>query len=273
MPRMHHSDLQRLVMKAMRNGGERLSGLRYRWDISADCQNGYSRAVYAAPPAARRHIIDLGSVFPGAKPFEWSRHEGNYRGPITVDRTTQWPIELEIITRCRECDRCRRARTRLWRMRAEREIIEAERTWFGTLTLRPDAQYRFLLEARRVCGERRKEFDSLSEDEQYKLRVNAIYKELTKYLKRVRKSSGAFLRYCLVAERHKSGDPHFHVLIHEMDTSRPVRHAVLTEQWPFGFTNFKLVDDKKAAAYVAKYLSKSSLARVRASLHYGSNRS
>lgn len=93
--------------------------------------------------------------------------------------------------------------------------------------------------------------------------------EITKYLKRVRKKSGAPLRYILVAEAHKSGLPHYHMLIHECDPSRQVRHKDLTAAWSWGFTRFKLVETSNTAWYVCKYLSKAQLARVRASVRYG----
>ena len=269
--RVHHSDLRRLVAKALASGAERLSLMRVRWDISGDCENGYSRLIYAAPPVERVTVLDLRAVWPDSKPFEWDRFAGNYRGFTNIDsRSGVIPYELELVTRCRVCDHCRTARTKLWRMRAAVEIKAAARTWFGTLTLRPENQYRFLLEARRRAALGCREFDELSDGEQFKARVAEISREITLYLKRVRKASNAPLRYCLVAEAHKSGDPHFHILIHERDENRPVTHRILSDQWPLGFTNFKLVDDVKPASYIAKYLSKSALARVRASKRYGS---
>jgi hypothetical protein len=78
------------------------------------------------------------------------------------------------------------------------------------------------------------------------------------------------LRFCLVVERHKSGDPHVHLLVHERDTA--IRHKVLTSAWTWGFSKFNLVaegEKTKMAWYVAKYLSKESGAVIRASLRYG----
>src|SRR5205814_1472707 len=82
--------------------------------------------------------------------------------------------------------------------------------------------------------------------------------------------SAARFRYLLIAEAHKSGVPHFHMLLHEPDVANTVRHATLRDQWRYGFTNFKLVSDPRAAGYIAKYLAKDALARVRASKDYGS---
>lgn len=267
MTKPWHADLVRLVQRAMRNGGERINMFRYRWDISQDCENGFSRLLYAAPALDRVVTLDLRSVWPDSKPFEWSRTQGHYRGMIAVDsKSTKVPLELELITRCRRCAACRKYRATIWRRRAYAEILHAERTWFGTLTLRSEEHYRVLLRARKIYGDG---FDALDLDEQFGWRCKAFAPEITKYLKRVRKQSGSALRYLLVAEAHKSGLPHFHILVHERNVDEPVRHSCLTGQWPFGFTNFKLVTDPRAGHYVAKYLSKSVLARVRASQRYG----
>lgn len=128
----------------------------------------------------------------------------------------------------------------------------------------------FLNRARQEMARHGIDYDALSEEEQFRERVRAISPEITKFIKRVRKNSGAPLRYLWVAERHKSGAPHFHMLVHEVDEASPVRYDVLTSAWWFGFTRFKLIEDTKAAGYVSKYLSKDACARVRASLHYGS---
>ena len=149
------------------------------------------------------------------------------------------------------------------------EVVMAERTWFGTLTLRPDRQQFALDSARMKCARQGIDFDGLSDDERFRLRHNFVSQELTRWMKRVRKNSGAPLRYCLVAEAHKSGAPHYHVLIHECDPALPVRKEVLKSAWTWGFTKFVLVKDQRAALYVTKYLSKDARARVRASLQYG----
>jgi hypothetical protein len=82
------------------------------------------------------------------------------------------------------------------------------------------------------------------------------------------------MRFLLVAEAHKTGLPHYHALIHEVDPERPVRSRILRQQWTLGFSQCKLVaqgDETKSASYVAKYLAKSAAARVRASQGYGQN--
>lgn len=174
-------------------------------------------------------------------------------------------LMLELICRCRSCPSCLRYRRDLWSGRAVVEVMASKRTWFGTLTLRPEEQYRALCEARRDDPS----FDELDQNEQFKRRHAVISKWITLYLKRIRRYSGASLRFLLVAEAHKSGLPHYHILVHEV-TEVTVTQRQLAKQWTHGFTKFKLVNDTVATKYVTKYLAKDAIARVRASIRYGS---
>lgn len=90
-------------------------------------------------------------------------------------------------------------------------------------------------------------------------------KELTLMFKKMRKS-GLKFRYVLVAEKHKDGFPHAHMLIHEVDS--PITKRTLESFWNWGFTKFLLAESRHPS-YLTKYLTKSAIARVRASLHYG----
>lgn len=177
---------------------------------------------------------------------------------------------LDIGTRCRKCKECLQGRYLQWRYRVREETRLAARSWFGTLTMAPDAQYRMLSLARHQAHTSHVTWESLPADEQFRRVANTSLKEVTKYIKRVRKEAGVPFRYIVVTERHKSGDPHFHMLVHETEL-RPVRHKTLSSQWHEGFEKWKLVpfEDLKAADYVAKYLAKSALTRIRASLQYG----
>lgn len=179
------------------------------------------------------------------------------------------PMALDIETRCRRCGPCLRARAALWRARALTECRAAQRSWFGTLTLAPEAHVQVDSHARSYLDDQGVDFDALSFDERFKERILVINQTITKFLKRVRKNTGADLRYLIVAEAHKSGLPHFHLLVHEV--TGVVTHRRLKEAWRAGFSDFKLIlsGDEKAASYVTKYLTKSALARVRASLGYG----
>lgn len=227
-----------LISQALAAGAIRHGLTRIVWNISGRCE---------APPTF-------------ARSQRWEGPKGN--GPL---------MELEMIVPCRRCKRCLAQRAAEWAARARVEFDAAGgRTWFGTLTLSPDAHYASQCIAMNYARLRASgEWGELDEDTRFRLRVQAIGPELQRYLKRVRMESGAKLRYLLVAEAHQSGMPHFHILIHEVDGAEPVRHATLQSQWRLGFSNFKLAKDKRASLYVTKYLTKSARARVRASRAYG----
>lgn len=155
----------------------------------------------------------------------------------------------------------------LWEQRAKAETEIASRTWFGTLTLRPEAHATIANRARSRLSRQGIDFEMLAFGEQFLERHRECNLEITKYLKRVRKHSGSF-RYLCVAEHHKSGLPHYHLLVHEF-IEGSVKHEVLSRQWGLGFEKWKLIHETKQATYLCKYLSKASVARVRASGGYG----
>lgn len=209
--------------------------------------------------------------------IEWSI-SGRCEAPQLLTRQQPWPnkdgslgrrVELILHVKCRRCVKCLQERAGIWRARARQEILVAPRTWFGTLTLSPQAHYAAQCVAESQARMELVEWNSLDENSRFRRRCVAIAPEVTKWLKRVRKNSGAKFRYCVVVERHKTGLPHFHVLLHEVVNGDPVRHAVLSEAWHLGFSNFKLAKDRHTANYVVKYLTKSAEARVRASRAYG----
>ena len=226
-----------LTARGLTEGGQLTGPIQARWEAAGDCLN----------PVPVEHV---------GRPMR-----GHPSGRYPLSRY------LDMTVRCRKCDTCLRARSALWRSRARAEILAARRTWFGTLTLNPEWQVRCIYEAERRALKRRAPIEDT--DSEFAHRVAAIAPQLTLWLKRVRKVSGSPLRYILVAERHKSGMPHWHYLMHEVSDS-PVSYRQLTKQWPCGFAHAKLVDDAACAAYVAKYLAKDAAARVRASLRYGS---
>lgn len=178
------------------------------------------------------------------------------------------PLPVEFAARCRKCEQCLAHRRRLWTARAIDEVSASERTWFGTLTVAPAHRFRLAVLAERKHLRRGGEsLSSLEPPERFKLLAASLGEEVTKFFKRLRKKHGG-LRYLLVTERHKSGDPHLHLLLHE--AKQPVTKATLEEQWRLGFSHWRLVDrDPGAATYVCKYLAKDALTRVRASQHYG----
>lgn len=249
-----------LAHKALAAGGRMLSPTQVEWDVSGDCQNARSFTVTGTPWK--------GFMIPQGGP------QGHW-GAFSVFRDKR-KHRLSVImhVRCRtECVACLRSKRRMWTYRAITECNRAKRNWFGTLTIRPEALFVFLTRARlkqSACGV---DYEGLVPFERFNLLVAEITPEISRFLKRVRKASGARLRYLLVAEHHKSGDPHFHILVHEVDGD--VSKRDLDGAWHVGFSQFRLVagdtlqSRNRAVAYVCKYISKSQLARTRASLKYG----
>lgn len=185
-----------------------------------------------------------------------------------VDAPDKGPVPVEMAARCRKCTGCLEHRRRLWTARALQESNAAERTWFGTLTVRPEDRFRLRMKAELRAKKRGWEpLAEMDPDEAFKKVVDEHNREITLFFKRVRKESAARLKYLLVAEKHKSGDPHFHLLLHEQ--SIPVRKELLERQWPLGFSSWRLVQGGKSAFYVCKYLAKDAQTRVRASVRYG----
>nr|QJB20415.1 MAG: replication initiator protein [Microvirus sp.] len=200
----------------------------------------------------------------------WGRNTHSRRDPKSYETPSGQRIDVDMHVRCRQCPACLRARSAQWTYRAQAEIRGSQRSWFVTLTLRPDLQHRAACQAEVIARKRGIKWDEITARQSFVLRTKVIGEEITKYIKRVRKESGARLRYIVVAEAHKSGLPHFHMLVHECEGSPPVLHRHLSAQWRMGFTRVKLVEEgTKAARYVTKYLAKEALSRVRASLSYG----
>lgn len=240
----HHDPNYQLIKAAMAAGARRTGPISFEWDLAYRCE----KPVY----------VPIGSKPNPTGAPEYTSPDAN-------------ALYMDMWVPCRSCAPCLKRRQWLWSSRAATEIRFAPRTWFGTLTLSPDWQYRaicqFDAEATERAGYKAIELDD------FLPRHTVISKWITLWLKRVRKrTQSAPFRYLLVSEKHKSGLPHYHILLHELDVSRPVPKAVLEETWPYGFTRWKLVDSSthgKTGNYVAKYLSKSKDARVRASIGYG----
>lgn len=229
--------------KAMQNGGRRKSLMSFEWDIAPRCESPVNVDLFARPPG---------------------KDGEKY---VTVEPGKANPLALEITAPCRKCSNCLKLRAALWTFRARAETRLASRTWFGTLTLSPDNHFMVLARVRARLEASGTRFEELAPDEQTAMRIVGAATEVTKYLKRVRKNSGERFRYLLVAEAHKSGLPHFHLLLHEQGGF--VRHKTLTEGWKLGFSQWKLATDADNVSYLCKYLAKTNLARVRASLSYG----
>lgn len=247
---MLFESLQTLIFdKAIPSGARQVGDLltTYEWDVQAHCDD---------PKGVTHH----------------ARRDDRYA------RNEKWQTSPGSLTLhisglpCRACPKCLRIRARLWKQRARVECGMWPRTWFCTYTFKPEEHHAMLM---RALAERNRAgwLDSdWSAELEYKIRCVEAGKIFTRYLKRVRKPQAGempvTLRYLLVAEQHESGLPHFHALVHECDGA--VTYRRLMSRWPHGHATAKLVQhDGAAANYVAKYISKGLMARVRPSLHYG----
>lgn len=217
------------------------------------------------------------------------------------------PLILEVHSRCRKCDECRRRRAMFWAARATAEFNSASRTIFGTLTTTPERDVYVDALARLSLSEKGVDFDRLGPVDQFRERTRYAGLEITKYLKRLREGDArrgkADFRYLLIAEAHdsaatsdaKRGRPHWHVLFHEKEPNGALalpdewavtpdglpatdkygnpyltKTAFLKKQWNWGHSSFALCRSPQAAAYLCKYLTKSETpGRVRASFRYG----
>lgn len=240
----HYDHVANLFRRALANGAKRQSATRVTWDLSANCESPYTN-------------VHVGRV-----------SRTNEHKHIIVQKGTRGTITVEIVTRCRKCDSCRKAKKSLWRYRVKYETHNALRTWFGTLTMSPEKHTWCVYSARAQVGNA---WNALSEEQRFKEVAAIALKEVTKYIKRFRKNSKAEFRYFLVTERHKSGLPHFHMLVHEVNADRQVRHKHLSEAWDWGFERWRLLepDNPNQALYLCKYITKDVTSRVRASQRYG----
>ena len=252
------------------------------------------RRLLARSPDWRRRIAsDYAELRGRGKPALGVSFDADFSGkcqsPVTVELCGRDYRHLggrmrglaTMEVKCRKCEACLRQRAAHWRYRAKAEFAAATRTWFGTLTFSPDEHSRKANLARAHFDRNGQDYDACSAEERFRFMTGnwpqsaklwmpngRLYgDEITLALKRLRKATKLHPRYLLVWEAHQSGLPHAHMLIHETDGE--VKHRQLKEMFTAGFTHFKLALDERAATYLVKYLSKSMLARVRASIDYG----
>lgn len=213
------------------------------------------------------------------------QYAGNCERPMPMARSaTRGAITAIMHVRCRTCPPCLKANMWRWLRSMEAHIIASHeagrRTWFGTLTLRPEAQRATLSQAWEKWMADNATVSGVPEwwddpmcDLRFALHREILVRECQLYWKRLRKVGHRF-KYALVFERHlgggaKHGWPHMHFLLHE--DGDPITKAALQKQWDLGFTQVKLVradGARNAAYYVSKYLSKSKQSRQIASLRY-----
>lgn len=209
------------------------------WDVARDCLNPQFVCLHGRPEG--------GAVITATNPSRF----------------------VEMWVACRRCERCLKRRSAMWRLRALAEWRIWPRTWLATMTLRPDAYARLLTQARHRLDRGGTDWDLLPAHEKFCELESEGYSNVQLWLKRLRKNTGSKVRYLCVTEAHKSGNPHWHILLHECEEDRPIRHKQLSGSWHMGFDDYRLVHDARAAAYASKYLSKEARARVRASSQYG----
>lgn len=249
---LYAMQVAQLIDAALAGGAVREAETTFRWDVSGECANPSTIETWSSGIGGR----------------------------------------VVLLVPCRTgCEPCLAQRRRLWSARALDEARAACRTWLATLTVRPEELYKAQCAARMERERAGVSWEDLTPGEQFGLKSRHIGYEVTKWLKRVRKrcgeewtlqgvpSSAGAIRYLLVVEAHKSGEPHYHLLMHETSEWASIRYDWLKlaprengpqidAQWGLGFSAFKLIPADKAT-YATKYLSKSLLARVRASKGYG----
>lgn len=265
--RLHVDDVRAHARRAIREGG-RAKPTSVEVDYAGRCESPVFVTLEGRPEGGYAFKTDeLGSIH--ARPQRMAHIDGLPIWKAAGISGARNPMWVDMWVKCRKCPACLKLRAREWAYRAKAELAAAPRTWFCTFTLSPAEHHRVQLLATQRQARAGTDFETLSAEQRFKARVDVVTQELTRWLKRVRKESGATLRYVLVAEAHKSGLPHFHALLHER--AGTVTARTLSGQWKLGFSKFKLVppDQPGVAWYVCKYLSKSALSRVRASVRYG----
>ena len=148
--------------------------------------------------SARQRLIDasLGLEKPSPcerpVPMEYHGHPDQIRVGFGMEPPTKLIADFQL--RCRKCEGCLRYRQRLWTARALTECALATRTWFGTLTIRPEDRTRLLYSADLAFSKARCEpWSGGNEADQFRYLVDAASPDITNFLKRVRKNSDASL--------------------------------------------------------------------------------
>lgn len=241
MERPDWQDTATLFKKAITAGAQRTGASSCIWKVHGDCLEPFVK-VHKGTPRAKS----------GERYWVW-----------TPERRSTLYVEMWL--RCNHCRTCLMNRARLWSRRIRYETENAPRSWFGTLTLNPQQHVQCEL----LAQSNNRAYFQLTPRQQLKERLAVSGSEVTRYLKRVRKQATGKLRFVCVTELHKSGYPHYHLLIHEQ-VRGCVLHKMLANQWSWGFEKWRVLDPQTAPAwYLCKYLTKENIDRVRASIRYG----
>jgi hypothetical protein len=257
------SEVHELSLKALASGGvvvpaecPEATGKHVAWNIAGRCV----RPVDMVHIGRDSHEYSLAGLRAGTLSSAWQDNR-----------------MLRLRVPCRQCDDCLRKRRTKWGRGAVSEFRTSSRSWFGTLTFRPEFRYRLKAAvAMRLLAEGRR-LEELEPVEQFRELCKEAGPLVTRFLDRLRNGPGRKdgeqqriqFRYLLTVEPHADWFPHYHILIHEISDLMPIRENFLSAQWTHGHCKWRLVKDDRAAKYVAKYLGKFSMARVRASKEYG----
>lgn len=282
---MHVNQLRALRDRALASGAVPTSSIAAKWDIFGryDPETGELKGHVCTRPKT----IQL-----------WERPMVNAPG-------NPQPAGLTMNVRCRGCVSCRKHRQVCFRQRAYAEYASAARSRFLTFTFAPayrarvDRQIGKWIASELAVPTRYRTVDDVAALREvqtalrertthllagkakrlaFDFRVTRLGREVTLFLKRLRERSGSKIRYALVAEAHSKkldGQPHFHMLLHEVDPARLVRKKHIRGSWraKVGFVQQKLTDgDSRAPSYLAKYLTKTDTSLRRVSKHYGGPR-
>jgi len=170
-------------------------------------------------------------------------------------------MEVKLKVPCRKCDSCLLVRQLQWSDRAQNEL-GSQPDWFVTLTFNDEALHPIIAMALMgASADGREEFLPSDLD-------TAAYLLMQKWFKCLRKAGHDF-RYLAVFELgEKTGRAHYYVILHDKRASLTAQ--LIEDSWPHGYSHKSSVRNGQATArYVAKYLTKDSGVRFRASFRYG----
>lgn len=152
----------------------------------------------------------------------------------------------DFLSRCGKCGPCVRLKKWLKTNRIELEMKSAHGAWFCTLT-----QVQFELDDGRKFGV-------------------MTYENVKKFLKRLRKNTGAEIKFVMAEELHRSGVRHWHaILMHRGTVSKRQLEAAWAGDDLAGHCMVRRINGRGAARYVMKYIGKDEAYIVRSSIHLG----
>ena len=138
--------------------------------------------------------------------------------------------DMSIIVPCGQCSECRKIRANMWAIRMMHEIKYHDSNIFVTLTYN---------------------------DESMADGAQLVQKDLTDYIKRVRKAiEPRKIKYYACGEYgEKYGRPHYHLIFFGVGFDDA---DVVRSKWTYGFVKIGTVTEK-SCRYVAKYINKAAL--------------